>query len=236
MTEDLYIVILNSAIRGRHFPLTELYDGRMATFGSPKEATAAGMDTYIGYKYGFQIFNVSTCFISTKVKEDVMEEKVCENKKCMLYNAKSEQSCAAATPDGGPYAEHCRVMQGGESQKPSCKPVICLDFDGVIHSYRTPWQNEWTISDGPVPGAESAIEAYIEAGFTVAVFSSRSSTEAGIEAMTLWCKEYFPKHYDSLWFPREKPPAVMTIDDRGFQFKGAFPPPEYIKRFRPWNK
>lgn len=33
------------------------------------------------------------------------------------------------------------------------KPILCVDFDGVIHLYTTPWTNAFTISDGPVPGA-----------------------------------------------------------------------------------
>ena len=30
--------------------------------------------------------------------------------------------------------------------------ILCVDFDTVIHSYKIPWQNEFTIPDPPVPG------------------------------------------------------------------------------------
>jgi len=33
------------------------------------------------------------------------------------------------------------------------KPILCVDFDGVIHSYTSKWVDEATIPDPPVPGA-----------------------------------------------------------------------------------
>ena len=33
------------------------------------------------------------------------------------------------------------------------KPVLCLDFDGVVHNYDGVWRNARTISGLPVPGA-----------------------------------------------------------------------------------
>lgn len=35
------------------------------------------------------------------------------------------------------------------------------------------------------------------------------------------------------WF---KPMAILTIDDRAYQFTGTFPTPESIRAFKPWNK
>jgi hypothetical protein len=37
-------------------------------------------------------------------------------------------------------------------------------------------------------------------------------------------------------WPTEKPPAHMSIDDRGFQFNGEFPEMSDILNFKPWNK
>ena len=39
-----------------------------------------------------------------------------------------------------------------------------------------------------------------------------------------------------LQFPTHKPPALLTIDDRAFQFKGEFPALDDIENFKPWNK
>lgn len=37
-------------------------------------------------------------------------------------------------------------------------------------------------------------------------------------------------------FPRHKPPAHLTIDDRAYCFRGTFPDRDQIDGFRPWNK
>lgn len=33
------------------------------------------------------------------------------------------------------------------------KPILCVDFDGVIHSYASGWTKTDTVADDPVPGA-----------------------------------------------------------------------------------
>jgi hypothetical protein len=93
------------------------------------------------------------------------------------------------------------------------KPTICLDFDGVIHSYTSGWQGATSIPDPPVPGAKEFIEEALE-HFTICVFSSRSAQYGGRSAMEKWMKEHgFPEGVE---FPATKPPAFLTIDDRGF--------------------
>ena len=37
-------------------------------------------------------------------------------------------------------------------------------------------------------------------------------------------------------FPKDKPAAFLTIDDRCFLFEGAFPDPRSLLSFKPWNK
>ena len=115
---------------------------------------------------------------------------------------------------------------------------ICIDFDGVIHSYTSPWVDEVTIPDPPVEGSFEAIADYIRAGFRVAVYSSRSYRVEAAQAMMRWFREHGmrPKVLDHVEFPPYKPGAVLYIDDRGYHFTGKFPPVEFINSFRTWNK
>src|SRR5882762_8865387 len=132
------------------------------------------------------------------------------------------------------------------------KPTLCVDFDGVMHIYTTPWTNPETISDGPVPGALRWIWKATE-WFQVVIYSTRSKTEAGIDAMHNWfrsesIKEFGEDHPMStmsmdrsaypLTFAHEKPPAFLTIDDRAITFEGDWADlePADLLNFKPWNK
>jgi len=124
--------------------------------------------------------------------------------------------------------------------------IICLDFDGVIHSYTSKFTTHDVIADGPVPGALRAILGYLGAGYDVAILSSRSNYRSGRKAMQQWLIFHLRKnfhhidpeyivHQQILW-PISKPPAIITIDDRAVTFKGTFPTIEEIQSFKPWNK
>ncbi len=65
------------------------------------------------------------------------------------------------------------------------KPILCLDFDGVIHSYTSRWQGASVIPDPPVPGALEFIVKALET-YEVAIFSSRSHQWGGKRAMKSW--------------------------------------------------
>ena len=64
------------------------------------------------------------------------------------------------------------------------KPILCLDFDGVIHSYTSGWKGADVIPDPPVDGALDFLER-ASAHFDVQIFSSRSNQPGGIEAMAI---------------------------------------------------
>ena len=126
------------------------------------------------------------------------------------------------------------------------KPTLCLDFDGVIHSYTSSWQGASEIPDPPVPGAMSFImNAYDH--FTIAIFSSRSHQRGGKRAMIRWLQKHFIEHwaadktraYDvlaAIQWPDNKPAAFVTIDDRAMMFTGEWPPMAELIAFKPWNK
>lgn len=129
------------------------------------------------------------------------------------------------------------------------KPILCLDFDGVIHSYSSGWKGAGNIPDPPVPGTlEFLLEATLY--FRVMVFSSRSKSFAGRRAMKRYMRENFgvsltwrpgSEHdwlYEAIEFPWFKPSALITIDDRALTFTGDwadFSMP-VLKAFQPWNK
>ncbi len=124
------------------------------------------------------------------------------------------------------------------------RPILCLDFDGVIHSYTSGWQGASVVSDPPVEGA---IEFIIKASdhFTVVVHSSRSGQTGGVVAMMEWLENHAIDYglTDGEWdkiraigWPTEKPAAFLTIDDRALTFTGAWPEIETLKSFKPWNK
>ena len=70
---------------------------------------------------------------------------------------------------------------------------LCLDFDGVLHSYASGWQGVDVIPDAPVRAAIPMLYLYL-AEFSVAVFSARSAAEAGIAAMQAWLS-----HHDAMF-------------------------------------
>lgn len=114
------------------------------------------------------------------------------------------------------------------------KPILCLDFDGVLHSYSSGWKGAGTIPDPPVPGAVEACKAYAK-HFKIVINSSRCSERAGIGAIFEWLDKHgFP--VEAMEIRAEKPPAVVTLDDRAICFEGVFPPVETLIGFQPWNK
>lgn len=126
------------------------------------------------------------------------------------------------------------------------KPVLCLDFDGVIHSYSSGWKGARIIPDDEVPGSIEFIHSAINAGWDVVVHSSRARYFGGIRAMRSWLKEHAGNIWyedgvggiglESVRFVRWKPPALVTIDDRALTFTGEWPALDSLRAFKPWNK
>ena len=120
------------------------------------------------------------------------------------------------------------------------EPILCVDFDGVIHSYTSRWIDAVTIPDPPVPGALRWLESASRL-FDVMIYSSRSKSEAGRNAMERWLREHCTRAGIEellVTFAHEKPAAFLTIDDRAIQFDGDWAKldPEALRQFKPWNK
>lgn len=129
------------------------------------------------------------------------------------------------------------------------KLTICVDFDGVIHSYERGWQ-DGKIYGTVVPGFFEWAKV-VNQHFDVVIYSSRSSTAQGLRDMQVWLNE----QHKSWWvrthgedrrdnfmpfrFSDKKPPAWLTIDDRAICFDGNWSAPELsldaLRSFKPWN-
>lgn len=115
------------------------------------------------------------------------------------------------------------------------KYTVCVDFDGVIHSYTTPWVAPEVIPDPPVPGAIEWLHE-MSAGFRVVIHTTRARTAEGCLAIYKWLAENGYEG-DGVEASYEKVPALIYIDDRAWRFTGSnFPSKEEIHAARPWNK
>jgi len=130
----------------------------------------------------------------------------------------------------------------------SKKPILCIDFDGVIHAYTSAWVDALTITDDVTPGffewAEQAAKY-----FTLVIYSSRSKQPGAIDAMMAWFYDQRKKWRAqggmhaidaplTFEFAHEKPAAFLTIDDRCVRFEGDWSKldPQSLRTFRPWNR
>lgn len=115
--------------------------------------------------------------------------------------------------------------------------TICVDFDGVVHSYTSGWQGIDVIPDPPVDEALAWLMALaMDERFKPVIYSSRSKDPKGVEAMRAWFHEHAPALDGELEFPTQKPAAYLTVDDRCWNFRGHFPTMRELMEFRPWNK
>lgn len=117
--------------------------------------------------------------------------------------------------------------------------ILCIDFDGVLHMYTSPWAGATSILDGPVEGAIDWLTNLVKDGrFVVNIYSSRSKELEGVLAMQRWLYAHGldKSILEKIKFPTQKPAAFLTIDDRAICFMGFFPTHEMIVDFKPWNK
>lgn len=126
------------------------------------------------------------------------------------------------------------------------KPSLCLDFDGVLHSYTSGWKGADIIEDPPVPGAIAFLKEAVK-HFEVYIFSSRSHQHNGQVAMRTWLGSHIiaddpgivmddPPWFAAIHWADNKPAATVSIDDRCITFTGEWPSMEALLAFKPWNK
>jgi len=135
------------------------------------------------------------------------------------------------------------------------KPILCVDFDGVIHSYTSGWKGATVIPDPPTQGALRWLWKATE-WFNVQIYSSRSKDPEARLAMGRWMIEHSKIEFGAdhpmamsdddgdagpvypIGIAYEKPAAFLTIDDRAICFEGDWSEiePADLLNFKPWNK
>ncbi len=125
-------------------------------------------------------------------------------------------------------------------------PILAVDTDGVINSYKSGWQGAHVMPDPPVPGAMAFLKEATN-HFDVHIVSSRLHQKTGLFAVQDYI-EFWASHEDpalllsadpwvkKLKYTPTRPSAFVTLDDRGWQFNGTFPTMEELLAFKPWWK
>lgn len=127
------------------------------------------------------------------------------------------------------------------AEAPARRYTVAVDFDGVLHSYTSPWEAADVIPDPPVAGAIEWLEEITKL-YDVEIFTTRANTglhgDAGIDAVLNWLMEHGYTFDRPVKVTAVKGPALIYIDDRAWRFHGpgSFPSPGLIRGFQPWNK
>lgn len=101
--------------------------------------------------------------------------------------------------------------------------TICVDFDGVIHSYTHGWQNGEVYGD-LIEGSKECMKFFIDKGYRVVILTARiqpkySDSEEQKGKMTEWLTKngfLLDQHYHEV--TNNKPSAIMYIDDKAVRF------------------
>ena len=103
--------------------------------------------------------------------------------------------------------------------------TIAIDFDGVIHSYKSGWNGDIP-KDPPMEGVREALEKLKKDGWTLKILSTRKK-----EKIREYLKEHDLDQYISGIY-NTKIPAEIYLDDRGVHFSGWDQALKDIKNFK----
>lgn len=129
--------------------------------------------------------------------------------------------------------------------------IIAVDFDGVIHSFTTPWTNVLEINDPIVPGAAEWL-TMLTKYYKVILHTCRLSWKPGeeyhedvlISDRIIKIKQFLASNNVSMTVIEKlefhttpgKPYANIYVDDHGYRFTGEFPSNETLDELKPWNR
>ena len=89
-------------------------------------------------------------------------------------------------------------------------PLICLDFDGVLHKYSQGWQGG-RIYDRPVEGSQNACFRLQAMGYSLVVLTARDDLEPVSEWLEYW-------EFPPMPVTNRKIPAAFYVDDNAIRF------------------
>lgn len=114
--------------------------------------------------------------------------------------------------------------------------TIGIDFDGTIHGYRAGWQ-DGTVYDTPISGSIEALTKLVDAGYHIAVISTRASDDDQVSRMATWLEVHLFNYLErrgyeppatwnmvrnimsSIQITDRKVAALAYIDDRAIRFE-----------------
>ena len=118
--------------------------------------------------------------------------------------------------------EHTEIILENIKKKEN---TIALDFDGVIHSYKSGWNGD-VPKDPPMKGVKKALEKLEKDGWILKILSTRKKEKI---------QEYLKKHDLDQFISgvyNTKIPAQIYLDDRGIHFSNWADALKDIKSFK----
>lgn len=116
--------------------------------------------------------------------------------------------------------------------------TIAVDFDGVLHSYSSPWVDQYTIPDPPNPGAIDFLRE-LSQHYRVVIFTTRAIDVLAVAHLGKWLIKHGLESdiVNKIEASNRKGDASLYIDDRAFRFEGRFPSMGEIEALAdPWWK
>ena len=103
------------------------------------------------------------------------------------------------------------------------RKTICVDFDGVIHSYGEGWK-DGVVYGTPNDGAREVMKEYVDKGYKVVILTARiqpkyEDSKRQKVLMQEWLGQngfIVGEHYHEI--TNNKPSAIMYIDDKAVRF------------------
>ena len=144
------------------------------------------------------------------------------------------------------YAWESETEVTPDAYVPNSGRILCVDFDGTLMEYAG-WEGAHVCGGDPIPGAMVWLRQVVQSDqWDVHVHSSRSHQLGGVNAMMTWLKASFLSEMQIskdevmllvhlIYFPRVKPPAIVTLDERTIPFRGTYPTLQELSDFEPWT-